>query len=63
MIFFKKQYYVIFKNLFLKDLLYNTWNCSMLCGSLAGRGSGGKWIHVCEWLSPFAVPLKLSQHC
>ena len=42
--------------MFFRDLLYNTWNCSMLCGSLDGRGSGGKWIHVCEWLSPFAVP-------
>ena len=27
-----------------------------------GGGSGGKWIHVCEWLSPSDVPLKLSQH-
>ena len=24
--------------------------------------SGGEWIHVCVWLSPFAVHLKLSQH-
>ena len=24
---------------------------------------GGKWIHVYVWLSPFAVHLKLSQHC
>ena len=28
---------------------------------------GGEWIHVCVyiyiWLSPFAVHLKLSQHC
>ena len=25
--------------------------------------SGGEWIHVYVWLSPFAVYLKLSQHC
>ena len=24
---------------------------------------GGEWIHVHGWLSPFAVHLKLSQHC
>ena len=24
---------------------------------------GQKWIHVYVWLSPFAVHLKLSQHC
>ena len=23
----------------------------------------GEWIHVYVWLSPFAVHLKLSQHC
>ena len=29
-----------------------------------GEGSlGGECIHVYVWLSPFAVPLKLSQHC
>ena len=37
--------------------------CSMLCGSLDGRGFGGEGIHVCIWLSPFTVHLKLSQHC
>ena len=26
-------------------------------------GFGEEWIHVCVWLSPFAVHLKLSQHC
>ena len=36
--------------------------CSMLCGSLDGRGVGGEWIHAYVWLSPFAVHLKLSQH-
>ena len=28
-----------------------------------GGEFGGEWIHVCVWLSPFAVHLKLSQHC
>ena len=40
--------------------------CSMLCGSLDGKrvmGVGGGWIYVDGWLSPFAVHLKLSQHC
>ena len=36
--------------------------CS-LSGSLDGRGVGGEWIRVCVWLSPYAVHLKLSQHC
>ena len=37
--------------------------CSMLCGSLEGRGVWGKMICVYLWLGPFAVDLKLSQHC
>ena len=28
-----------------------------------GGEFGGEWIHVYVWLSPFAVHLKLSQHC
>ena len=28
-----------------------------------GREFRGEWIHVYIWLSPFAVHLKLSQHC
>jgi len=27
-----------------------------------GEGFGREWIHVCVWLSPFAIHLKLSQH-
>ena len=27
-----------------------------------GGEFGGEWIHVCVWLSLFAVHLKLSQH-
>ena len=37
--------------------------CSVLYGSLDGRGVSGRWIHMCVRLSPFAVHLKLSQHC
>ena len=37
--------------------------CSMLCGSLDGKGVWAERIHVYGWLSPFAVHLKLSQHC
>ena len=28
-----------------------------------GAAFGGEWIHVYVWLSPFAVHLRLSQHC
>ena len=28
-----------------------------------GREFGAEWIHIQAWLSPFAVHLKLSQHC
>ena len=47
-----------------KDLRYSTGN-SAQCYVAAWMGgeSGGEWIHVCVWLSRFAVPLKLSQHC
>ena len=47
-----------------KDLLYSTWN-SVQCYVAAWMGGefGGEWIHVLVQLSPFAVHLKLSQHC
>ena len=47
-----------------KDLLYTTRN-SAQCYMAAWMGGefGGEWIHVYMWLSPFAVHLKLSQHC
>ena len=47
-----------------KDLLYSTWN-SVQCYVVSWMGGefGGKWIHVLIQLSPFAVHLKLSQHC
>ena len=28
-----------------------------------GGEFGGEWIHIYGWLDPFAVYLKLSQHC
>ena len=31
--------------------------------SWMGGGFGRGWIYVYEWLSPFAVPLKLPEHC
>ena len=34
--------------------------CSVLCGSLDGREFEREWIHICVWLGPFAVHLKLS---
>ena len=47
-----------------KDLLYNTWNSAQCyVAALMGGEFGGEWICVYIWLSPFAVHLKLSQHC
>ena len=45
-------------------LLYSTGN-SAHCYVAAWMGGefGEEWIHVYVWLSPFAVHLKLSQHC
>ena len=47
-----------------KDLLHSTGN-SAQCNLAAcvGREFGGEWIHVCIWLNPFSVQVKLSQHC
>ena len=47
-----------------KDLPYSTWN-SVQCYEAAWMGGEfrGEWIHAYVWLSPFAVYLKLSQHC
>ena len=47
-----------------KDLLYSTWNSAQgYVPDWMRGGIGGEWIHVCVWLSPFAVLLKLPQHC
>ena len=47
-----------------KDLLFSTWD-SAQCYVTAwkGEGFGGEWGHVYVCLSPFAVHLKLLQHC
>ena len=45
-----------------KVLLYSTWNSAQYLVAWMG-GRLGEWIHVYVWLSPFAVHLKLSQHC
>ena len=47
-----------------KDLLYSIANCAQ-CYEAAWMGGefGGEGMHVYVWLSPFAVHLKLSQHC
>ena len=47
-----------------KDLLHNTWNSAQYYVAIwMGGELGGEWIHEYVWLSPFAVHLKLSQHC
>ena len=47
-----------------KDLMYSSWN-STRCYVAAWMGGefGGEWILAYIWLSPFAVHLKLPQHC
>ena len=43
-----------------KDLLHSTGNSAQCYEAVwMGGESGGEWIHVCVWLSPFAVYLKL----
>ena len=45
-----------------KDLLYSTGNSAQCSVVARMRGElGEEWIQV--WLSPFALHLKLSQHC
>ena len=47
-----------------KDLLYSTQNAAQCYVSAWMGGEFGRdWIHVHVWLSPFAVCLKLLQHC
>ena len=46
-----------------KDLLYSTGTLLIVTWPLAWEGSWGECIHVYVWLGPFAVNLKLSQHC
>ena len=47
-----------------KDLLFSTGKSAQCYMAAWMRGEfGGEWIHVCVWLSPFSVQLKLSQRC
>ena len=47
-----------------KDLLYSTGNSAQCyVAAWMGRAFWGERIHVYVWLSPFAIHLKLSQHC
>ena len=47
-----------------KDLLYSTENpAQYYVAGWVGRKFGGEWIHTRVCLCPFAVHLKLSQHC
>ena len=46
-----------------QDLLDSTGNSAeCFVAAWMGGESGGEWIQVYVWLSPFAVLLKLSQH-
>ena len=47
-----------------KEVLCSTGNSAQCyVAAWMGREFGGEWIHVYVWLNPFAVHLKLSQHC
>ena len=50
-----------FKWITSKNLLHSTGNSAQcyVAACMAGE-FGGKWIHICVWLSPFAVHLKVS---
>ena len=47
-----------------KGLLYRTGKAAQCYVAAWMEGEfGGEWVRVCVRLSPFAVHLKLSQHC
>ena len=47
-----------------KDLLYSIGNSAQCYVAAWMEGKfWGEWIYVSVWPSPFAVHLKLSQHC
>ena len=47
-----------------KDLLYSIGNSAQCYVAAWMRGEfGEEWMHVYVWLRPFAVHLKVSQHC
>ena len=62
--YFSMSKLLYFKWITNKDILYSTGN-SAQCYVAARMGGEFRkeWIHVYVWLSPFAVNLKLSQHC
>ena len=46
-----------------KDLLCSTDNSAQCYVAVwMGEEFGGEWIHIHEWLKPFALHLKLSLH-
>ena len=52
-----------FKWITNKDLLYSTWNSDHCYVAAWMRGEfGGEWVHVCVYLSPFTVQMKLLQY-
>ena len=56
--------FLCLKQITNKDLLYSTRNSAQCyVAAWMGVAFGGEWIHVYVWLSPFAIHLKLSQHC
>ena len=47
-----------------RDPLCSTGNSAQCCvAAWMGGESGGEWIHVYVWLSPFDVRLRPPQHC
>ena len=48
-----------------KDLLYSTGNSAQcyVAGWMADKFGRNGYMHTYVWLSPFAILLKLSQHC
>ena len=56
------MYFNLYSNKII--VLYGTWNSAQYyVAAWMGVGFGGEWIHIHVWLSPFALHLKLSQHC
>jgi len=41
----------------------NVYTAQCYVAAWMGGECAGEWLLVSVWLSPFAVPLKLSQHC
>ena len=57
------SYYCYFPNDIEKPLVNNDWKFYFTNFILNNHIFEGERIHVYVWLSPFAVHLKLSQHC